>query len=205
VCGGPNHCPYYGCAFAGTYCGHAGDCMPDCDHDGFVGPCIGSESLAQASAMSIGCGDGGIYAGLGDSEPALCLAATYGGIYCDNDAGNELRYADYSSYTCGTPPPETTSCPTLSGVELCGAACGGCLDSSNVCTGRSPLHPYGVCIPKSPRACSTGCLAGEKCFRFTVSPADQTVADAHGLCLPGTLCDALAAGLPGGGACASLP
>jgi hypothetical protein len=123
--------------------------------------------------------------------------------------GQEARvaYADRGLWT-GEPLPMPTTCPQPPGARHCGGYCGGC-PAGEICTGRSPLHPYGACIPTSPNICSRNpdvkdggaCSPGDRCFIFTVEPARQPLADAKGFCVPKALCEAYAAHLPGGVQC----
>jgi hypothetical protein len=117
---------------------------------------------------------------------------------------DRLRYADFGLFT-GEPLPEPSTCPSLAALRLCGPACGACADGER-CTGRSPLHPHGFCYRNS-SWCSLSpsdravCREGQGCFTFIVESSGQAVADRNGMCLPRALCEALAAELPGGGAC----
>jgi hypothetical protein len=122
--------------------------------------------------------------------------------------GQEARlgYADRGKWT-GKPIPQPTECPKLANVPTCGGYCGGC-PVGEICTGRAPLHPYGLCIPKSAGVCSlvpevngSECKLNERCFVFTVEPEHQFAANAKGFCLPQAVCEATAANLPGGGSC----
>lgn len=117
-----------------------------------------------------------------------------------------LGYADRGKWT-GEPIPEPSDCPSFADVPTCGGYCGGC-PVGEICTGRSPLHPYGLCIPTTAGICSLvpevngdPCEPDEGCFVFTVEPDHQEVADARGFCLPLAQCQAAAALLPGGGRC----
>lgn len=119
---------------------------------------------------------------------------------------DRLGYADRGVWT-GASLPEPKTCPSIADVPTCGGYCGGC-PVGQVCTGRSPLHPYGICIPQDAGVCSrvTGingstCSASEGCFIFKVEAEHQMVADATGFCVPYQECQALAASLPGGGFC----
>ncbi|MEB2313666.1 MAG: hypothetical protein OZ928_17615, partial [Polyangiaceae bacterium] len=113
-----------------------------------------------------------------------------------------LGYADRGVWT-GEPLPMPTTCPEIPDVHPCGGYCGGC-PVGQLCTGRSPLHPYGLCVREG-HVCSTTndwpCEKGERCFVFTVEPEHQQVADSAGFCLPLAVCQASAAHLPGGGRC----
>lgn len=111
---------------------------------------------------------------------------------------DRLGYADYGVWT-GAPLPEPKTCPSIPDVPTCGGYCGGC-PVGQICTGRSPLHPYGICVAVSDATCPT-CSADKGCFTFKVEPAHQAVADTVGFCLPLKECQALAANLPGGGFC----
>jgi hypothetical protein len=140
-----------------------------------------------------------------DSSVALgsCYPFELGALFAQDGASEQVHYADYASWT-GASLPEPETCPTFNTFSICGAHCGGC-NSGDVCTGRSPLHPYGVCLPTSSTECSTtgtaACEAGSSCFRFTVQTSAQGGADAHGVCLSTDQCQDMAANLPGGGSC----
>jgi hypothetical protein len=122
-----------------------------------------------------------------------------------NGAGPDvLRYADFGLWV-GEALPAPTMCPTFSGFTVCGGNCGDCV-GTEICSGRSHLHPYGLCAPDQGDEVEGGCHAGsckggQSCFVFTVEPEAQPVADQHGLCLPPDTCQAVAANLPGGGKC----
>jgi len=127
-------------------------------------------------------------------------------LVAEHGQATRLAYADRGVWT-GKPIPKPTACPSIANVPTCGGYCGGC-PVGQICTGRSPLHPYGVCIPENVGVCSrvagvngSICSADEGCFIFTVEPARQLVADATGFCLPAKECQAMAAKLPGGGRC----
>lgn len=132
------------------------------------------------------------------------------GLYLEaHDKSQYVTYADRGKWT-GAPLPEAKECPEVAGLDLCGGNCGGC-PAGELCTGRSPLHPWGFCVPESVNekdgnctAATSGnlyCSAGYRCFLYDVEEEQQPVADANGFCLPTALCDAAAAGLPGGGRC----
>lgn len=140
-----------------------------------------------------------------DAPSALgaCYPYEVGVLFAANGASTQVFYADYSLWT-GDPLPTPTTCPTFGTFRICGGNCGGC-NNGEVCTGRSPLHPYGTCIATSAPPCSnqgtTPCEVGSSCFRYTVQPSAQAGADANGVCLPTAECQDLAANLPGGGTC----
>ncbi len=129
------------------------------------------------------------------------------GVYFAADGqADRVAYADFGLWT-GDPIPEPTQCPQLAGIDACGGFCGGC-SAGKICTGRSPLHPYGLCVAKDAAICSVNpaapqpkCPKGQQCFVFQVEPARQPVADAIGYCLPSAECQAYATNLPGGGKC----
>ncbi len=129
-----------------------------------------------------------------------------GSIVAKHGQADRLGYADRGVWT-GDPLPMPKTCPSIPDVPTCGGYCGGC-PVGQICTGRSPLHPYGICIPEAAGVCSrvagvngSKCSATEGCFIFKVEAAHQTVADATGFCVPSKECQALAANLPGGGFC----
>lgn len=117
-----------------------------------------------------------------------------------------VAYADRGVWTGDAlPTPET--CDPIPGVEICGGFCGGC-PIGQTCTGRSPRHPYGLCVPINASLCSLdpkvkgeACQSSELCFVFEVEPDHQPMADATGFCLAKTVCQAAALNLPGGGLC----
>ena len=118
--------------------------------------------------------------------------------------GHRLAYADTGKWT-GEPLPLPTACPEVPEVDLCGGNCGGC-PAGQLCTGRSPLHPWSFCISETAGNCTPvnrdfQCEVGEGCFTYTVQPEQQPIADGVGICLPTARCNAAAAGLPGGGKC----
>lgn len=119
---------------------------------------------------------------------------------------DRLAYADRGVWT-GEPIPAPKTCPQVSEIEICGGFCGGC-PVGQICTGRSPKHPYGLCIPIKGGICSLDpkvkgdiCEPTELCFVFKVEPEHQNVADAKGFCLTKGACQAAALNLPGGGRC----
>jgi len=146
-----------------------------------------------------------------------CAPFSLGVLLERHAAGHEeiARYGDLSAWT-GDAIPEPATCPSVTGSQLCGGACAACA-ADNICAGRSPLHPWGVCVPDQPPSdqyhepgdggfgpttCSPD--GGNAVFTFTVDPASQPVADRYGRCMPVAMCQALAANLPGGGRC-TLP
>jgi hypothetical protein len=124
-----------------------------------------------------------------------------GVLFAQNGAEDRVRYADYSLWS-GDALPEPANCPAVSGFQLCGAACGSC-PVGQVCSGQSPLHPYGMCFPGDALACSEGCPAGTSCFAFVVQPQAQALADQYSICLPSAVCMAAGDGLPGGATCSA--
>lgn len=121
-----------------------------------------------------------------------------GQLFADNDAGSQVRYADWSAWT-GADLPSPTSCPAFSGYSICGGNCGPC-SAGQICTGRSPLHPYGLCVSTSDPGCGM-CPSGQSCLAFKDSAADQALAETWGMCFPTTTCQAIASTFPGGAVC----
>jgi hypothetical protein len=127
----------------------------------------------------------------------------YGVLLAMNGGTDRARYADMGKWT-GDALPAPATCPTLTHATLCGGNCGGC-GASEICHGRSPLHPYGICISKlGSDSCDAAhnklCTdTNNKCFTYTIQADVQ--ASAYSLCLPAASCDDLAANLPGGGTC----
>ncbi len=142
----------------------------------------------------------------------------YAVMFALNGFGSLCRYADRSTYD-GTPVPDLPStCPSTSGFQLCGGSCGDC-PSGYDCVGRSPLHPYSICVtsyvgknnPPGPtctrNAPNGGTCNGNAqnppsaCLTFKVSDADQPVADQNGICTEQAICVAAAQAYPGGAFC----
>lgn len=135
-----------------------------------------------------------------------CAGPEYGVLLSLNGKTDWIRYADRSTYL-GAPLPEPTTCPSIPGMNLCGGSCGSC-PADYVCVGRSPLHPYSLCVNAAgkPNVLSNcerkfGCDAGRKCLTFKVDGAAQPIADAHGVCVDAAICDAAATSYPGGAFC----
>lgn len=133
----------------------------------------------------------------------LCAPFELGQLYANNGAADRVRYADYTPWT-GEPLPLPETCPTAAGVKLCGGYCGTC-GAGQVCTGRSPTHPYGICVGIDGSDCRSGalaCGAGEKCFFFSMPDPAEGDGYRPGYCLPEEACRAAVDSLPGGGECA---
>lgn len=132
---------------------------------------------------------------------AWCMPYNIGVLFANAGYADWVRYADFGLFT-GEPIPAPTSCPTIEGVPLCGGNCGGC-PPETVCTGRSRLHPYGICAPID--TCDPEyddwCGAGRGCFMWIVEPEAQALADQKGYCYPLAICQKMAAEVPGGGKC----
>lgn len=132
-----------------------------------------------------------------------CLPFDVGQLFTDNGAADRVRYADWSAWT-GEALPLPTTCPKFSGFSICGGNCGPC-GSGNICTGRSPKHPYGFCFPDTTQLPGCGstdwtCPSGQSCVVFA-DPGDQALADQAGLCVSTTACKAMASSYPGGANC----
>lgn len=208
LCGGPDHC--------------APDC-PLCDSYG-SDPDVGFCSYDAATPIPIDgdCPqvlDGGIafvateyrHPDGGPNNDSLpCRGVTWEGgqLLYRAGYGSNLIYADGSTFD-GTPLPTPSDCPSIPGITLCGGACGdSCAkDGSQVCTGRSPLHPYSFCAPAIQTQvfqCARDDPPGDGkhgCLIYRVSPADQPVANSNGLWIDLATCEAAAAGYPGGADC----
>ncbi|MCA9621419.1 MAG: hypothetical protein KC731_20500 [Myxococcales bacterium] len=177
--------------------------------DGFASLCINDASKQTVFAVP------GYFCHQAQHEDDLCahllyspsgfvlaLPAAAGQLLYNLGAGDQVHYTDHSRYT-GEPLPSPTTCPASPGLKLCGASCGSC-GNDEVCRGRSPRHPYGVCLPAEPRNCSANaaCFAGEACFIFEVDEASQALADYYGTCVDAAACQA---SLPFAGGAKCLP
>jgi hypothetical protein len=173
---------------------------------GDVGLCQETEVAIGARPCSEHCDDGRICIDMGGLW--TCAPQSLGYLIAKYAAGtskpDRVRYSDMGMWT-GSLLPLPQKCMDDPGFRVCGGNCGGC-SASEICTGRSPLHPFGFCIPDGLETCSKDsqqwCKAGtDGCFLFSVEMAAQTLADNYGMCLPIAECTALAARLPGGGTC----
>lgn len=152
------------------------------------------------------CDDGQICLRPGGGLSLSCMPYSLGPLFSKYTTDpDRIRYADLGKWT-GDPLPRPATCPSDADFRVCGGNCGGCL-AGEICTGRSPLHPYGFCLnAASVQSCAVGnakwCQAGtEGCFVFKVQPEAQPLADTYGICLALAECNALATRLPGGGTC----
>jgi hypothetical protein len=187
VCGGPNDCDAQcGCVVVATEHDDLGVCAPDiADYAGFLNGC--PDGLLQ------------IY-------PALCIPWSLGMLFCENGAADAIRYVDNGAFDC-EPLPNASECPMTTGIQLCGDACGPCA-ADELCTGRSKLHPFSMCIPASNDSCGVqypDCGPGNLCMLYLVDESDQPDADRLGHCVPEALCNAAALELPGGAKCLPPP
>ena len=106
-------------------------------------------------------------------------------------------YADGTPYT-GAPIPKPTTCPPPDGeLRFCGGNCGGCSGLGEYCSGRSPTHPWGICVSDS-LSCQKGsdCEPMQGCLHLTATLGPPYYIDR---CL--TDCDRIAANVPGGARC----
>ena len=152
----------------------------------------------------------------------VCDDVRFAEMFALNGRLDLARYPDRSAYTGDPLPPPPTACPSVPGIQLCGGACGECA-AGYVCIGRSPEHPYSLCvndwtkqIPSFPqpvciRDAGTidggfvgSCYDGNdkfRCLTFKVDDASQPIADQFSLCVDKSICLAAAAGYPGGAFC----
>lgn len=198
ICGGPSACSANNCS-----------CLRACDDAGELAICATPAFPTGAAALCFHCKDGNVCVMEQLCAPTdlVCVPYTLGVLFAKNGGAARVRYADFSDWT-GDPLPEPDNCPTLNGVNVCGGHCGAC-GSGEVCTGRSPLHPFGICVAAESGGCridqvgSNGYCGDstKSCFTFKVQPAAQAVANINGLCLSLAQCEAFASQLPGGGTC----
>lgn len=209
------------CGGQGTACwGNVAACnCPPFTDEANAGESIASNDLATCTSspgLGYDCPDGTVMvavpASTADPDPDLaayqCVPEDVGILYAKNGWSRAVRYADYSLYTGDSVPRPPTSCPSIPGLTLCGGACGSC-PSGQVCTGRSPLHPYSFCVPhykgntdqiKANGSKYAACGQGYGCFAFTVQARAQSLAYLDTDCIPADMC-AAAKNLPGGAQC----
>jgi len=206
ICGGPNDC--------GSQCKTCvyGD-------SGLLNACNDVNyqfTVSDGAADTFLCPDGAMNAcafdkGAPDCWQGACVTEDLPKLYLLNGRPDLARYSDRASYTGDPIPPPPTSCPSVAqGLELCGGACGPCQDGTMTCTGRSPLHPYSMCLTSEPESfpCARGsngyCNSvrpGDMCLTYKVDSAAQSIADQNSLCVPASICQAAAQSYPGGAFC----
>ncbi len=195
VCEGPRHCFPDG-----------GELCPECSLDvlkGFsdaysLGVCFNTWNNAGPGGET--CGDECVYVQAVTPELWDSFPFDVGYLFTANGGADRVRYADMSFWT-GAPLPPIHLCTVEGGVATCGGSCPACA-AGRTCTGRSPIHPLGLCVPD--RGCNTKvpCPSGQSCFSFKVQADAQAIADStYTFCLPTEECQATAANLPGGGYC----
>ena len=193
-CGGPNNCTW-----SDKVCG---GCLPDSFHRTGAFSVCGNDILEAGAFVFCqdGCRDGDICANLtADPKPQYeCAREDVGPLFASNGASDRLLYADWSSWS-GQPLPTRDVCPGAAGYSLCGGPCPTC-GPAQTCTGRSPTHPFSLCIPRPHGYCTKSmpsCANGQSCFLWNTGPRS----DDAGYCMPTSECQAAAAGIPGGGLC----
>jgi hypothetical protein len=207
VCGSPS---------GYVVCGGPNDCFPDggapCDFctlqtiQQFGSPYTLGICTNQANPeLSVAglCDDDCVYVELITPGEWSTYPLEVGALFAANGAADRVRYADLSFYT-GQPLPSISSCTSDAGFTACGGSCPPC-SADRLCTGRSPLHPVGLCVPAHNCGVQGGWKcpqAADACFVFTVQPDAQALVDSdYGECLPLSECQAAAKSYPGGGTC----
>lgn len=211
----------------GGSCGHDAcftSCLSDF-HNGSsiiqnadLGACASSPSFTHLCS-GVPCADG-LICTVRTTRDVTTPLATFGAMYCADESfaylyflngrSDAARHSDRSAYD-GRALPAESACPSAPGVSLCGGPCGSCAAGS-ACSGRSPSHPFGLCIPTPnsglgaspcvrdqthPAACG-GALS---CFTFAVDSESQSVADANSYWIDSTQCANAATAYPGGAFC----
>jgi hypothetical protein len=176
------------------------DCLGEPDATGL---CV-TEAMGTTGAGACPlCDDGNVCVRVFDNAPYQCLPFDVGQLFAANGSADRVRYEDWSSWT-GQALPRPTDCGDA-GLPLCGGLCQPCSPGA-VCTGRSPRHPFGLCVPTSWTPCTrsapTCTTAGNMCIIFDDDQDAQALADRNGLCIPTAECKALGQGYPGGATCA---
>jgi hypothetical protein len=206
VCNGPNHCfPDAGvplCVMCST------SDFTQAFKDAYAPPALGMCSN-DASLPDFVIGAGCSFDECVNVEAFLpgrwgALPFEVGPLFAANGASDRVRYADMSFWTGDALPP-VPSCSIGPGVQGCGGSCPPCANGLS-CTGRSPLHPVGICasFQVSPQGGCTPedvCPSGQSCFTFRVQPDAQAEANSNGFCFSSEACKILSTQLPGGGYC----
>jgi hypothetical protein len=134
-----------------------------------------------------------------------CVVPEVAQMYALNGRKDLALYADRSTYTDAPLPPPPETCPRFPGLRLCGGACGGC-EPDEVCMGRSPLHPYSLCV-RAKGECIRGNPGGVdmgikyRCLTFKADDDAQPTADRWSVLAREEQCLAAAKYYPGGAFC----
>jgi hypothetical protein len=200
VCGGPNAC------FPTSQQSMSSSCW-ECELSEAYSLTLCINAAEPNPEESLFASDGDVF--VEDAIPGVWDAFPWaiGALFASNGASDRVRYADFFPWT-GDPLPTPSSCPTFADFSICGGECGPCAPG-DYCTGRSPHHPYGLCEPDPVLATTTNCdpghawacPSGDGCVVLQSSSDGQALADANGICVPSTSCQAIAAQLPGGANC----
>ena len=145
------------------------------------------------------------------SEPHLlrCVSPTVCDALASVGLVSDCYWQDKTPWTPGATIPAATCPPGGATGGLCGGECGAC-PSGQLCAGRSPTHPLGVCVtPNSGSIGESWCHRDSGCRDSTnacfvvhnPNPVDQALADEYGVCIPIDRCKSARALLPGGGSC----
>jgi hypothetical protein len=189
VCGGPNDC--YPAP---------GPSTPECNEclvkAGAVGLCLAVDA-GYIDPCNF-CDDGDVCVDASGANSWVCAPFAVGQLFASNGASAQVRYTDLSLWT-GDSLPEPTDCSAPAGLTYCGGNCGGC-PTGEGCVGRSPLHPYGLCLSTAPSD-PTDCASGDVAFAFEVQPSAQALANRYAVCMPSAECATAAASYPGGALC----
>jgi len=211
VCGGSNGCFVDASATALTLTGCAAGCTsgnPFPEPGSAPGLCVTPATMANKTLGQ--CSDGQIMFNI-YSSGWLGYPFSVGQALADNGAtGDVLRYCDWNPWT-GDPLPLPTTCPTFSTFAICGGVCGTC-NNGDECRGRSPQHPYGLCLPSPPIYCRAQCPAGDmgcvlpcpagmSCAQYIDSTdGGEAEAEYQQFCIPSSSCAELGQ-YPGGAEC----
>ncbi len=209
LCGGSANCDL-GCGFCANilvsigFCGDNGVPDPFTNTNCAVVP-DGSVCLVVGSLPDGGTGN--------DRLMGSSIAWEAGELIYRAGYGDSVLFADATPFD-GTPLPQPPDCPSISGLTLCGGACGDTCphDDAHACMGRSPKHPYSLCVDVAPLSwngtpdphCARDNPPSDGkhgCLIFRDDPASQPIADSNGVWIDLPTCQAAAAGYPGGADC----
>jgi hypothetical protein len=198
-------------------------CTPTLDRTGDVPSGAGvcwADVPGDAELLCNACPDGQVCA-YRSADQLVCVSEDVCAALWDLGATDVCRYADKSAYDHRRLQEPAGACPSFEPSPplegLCGGACGGC-ENGYRCTGRSPSHPFGMCVytgafdapggvdpcARAPdgtmlQTCGAEGEPGVSCAIFEDALEDEPAAMAYGVCYGG--CAAVAAVFPGGMTC----